>query len=228
MIGIEARHAHADATAWFVVRFGIDELLVMRVVHAEGDEGGLALCSTTIDEDFHDVTAVEHELTERIRLLLIALFDPCVVLLQVDHLARPHRHHAESGLEEMSVHKTGDLIDRGFDHFFSEGFTRSVEGTHARGDVGRVVAVEHAERCLGARFHSQQGCGGEGVEEMAALHESGVRCNGLFGLVLQKLTFDIALGEIGGALVGGTGFGGLAEFIDETGADGVVKMLRFE
>jgi hypothetical protein len=63
---------------------------------------------------------------------------------------------------------------------------------------------------------------------MAALHESGVRCNGSFGLVLQKLTFDIALGEIGGALVGGTGFVGLAEFVDETGADGMVKMLRFE
>ena len=52
--------------------------------------------------------------------------------------------------------------------------------------------------------------------------------SGFGSLDLQEVALGIAGGEIGGALVGGTGFGGVAEFGDEAGADGVVKVLRFE
>jgi hypothetical protein len=47
-------------------------------------------------------------------------------------------------------------------------------------------------------------------------------------LALQELALGIAWGEVGGALVSGSSFCGLAEFVDKTAADGVVEVLCFE
>jgi hypothetical protein len=45
---------------------------------------------------------------------------------------------------------------------------------------------------------------------------------------LQELALGIAWGEIGGALVGGTGFVGTAKSGEEAGANGVVEVPDFE
>ena len=104
MLGIPACDAHADAAARFVAGLGIDELFVMRVVHAQRDEGCLTFGTTALDEALHDVAAVEHELAKRIRLLPVALFDPREVLLQIDPTAWPHRYHTKTRLQKVRIH----------------------------------------------------------------------------------------------------------------------------
>jgi hypothetical protein len=106
MLRVKLRHAHADAAARFVAGLRIDELLVMRVVHAQRDERRLSLGAAAVDEDLHHIAAIQHELAEGVRLLRVALFDPRIVFRQRQHLARPHRHHAKSRLEKMGVHQT--------------------------------------------------------------------------------------------------------------------------
>jgi hypothetical protein len=69
MLRVKLRHAHADAAARFVAGLRIDELLVMRVVHAQRDEGRLSLGAAAVDEDLHHIAAIQHELAEGVRLL---------------------------------------------------------------------------------------------------------------------------------------------------------------
>jgi hypothetical protein len=172
MLRIKPRHAHADAAARFVAGLGIDELLVMRVVHPKRDERCLLALSTAVNEDLHHIAAIQHELAERIRLLRVALLDPSVVLRDWQHLTRPHRHHAKSRLQEMGIHQPRDLIHRGFEHFLAERFAGLVERADAGGDVRRVVAVENAKGCLARSICCDERRGGKCVEEVAAVHGS--------------------------------------------------------
>jgi hypothetical protein len=55
---------------------------VVRIIHAEGDEGGLILLAAAVDEDLDDVTSIEDELAKGVGLLAVALFDPVVVFFQ--------------------------------------------------------------------------------------------------------------------------------------------------
>ena len=152
MLGIEAGDAHTDATARFVAGLRIDELLVMRVVHPHRDEGGLMAQTAALDEHFHHIAAIEHELAERVRLLPVALLDPCIVLIERQHLARPHRHHTKTGLQEVRIHAcASQFINRGLQHLLPKRLPLRVEGADAGGDVGDVVAVEQTKWSLAQR-----------------------------------------------------------------------------
>lgn len=50
----------------------------------------------------------------------------------------------------------------------------------------------------------------------------------IFRLAAEELALGMARRQFGGALISGTGFGGLAEFHQKTGADGVIKVLRLK
>jgi hypothetical protein len=122
MLSIKSRHAHADARPGLVTGLGIRELFVMRIIHPDRDECGLMAMTTAIDEDLNYISSIQYEPSKRIRLLTVTLMDPCIVFVERQNFARPHRHHAQTRLKKMGIDEARHFIHGGIEHFLPKGF----------------------------------------------------------------------------------------------------------